>query len=51
MVRNVTEAEAYQAVDAVFDKCYNDLEPFGRPVRTHADCERAYKDRKKFGFE
>lgn len=50
-VRNVSEEEALKAVDSVFDKCYNDLEPFGRRVFNKDDCERAYKDRKQFGFE
>lgn len=51
MVRNVSEVEAYRVVDLVFDKCYNDLEPFGRRVLNESDCERAYKDRKKFGYD
>jgi len=38
-------------VDSVFEKCYNDLEPFGRRVLTEEDCDRAYKDRKKFGYD
>lgn len=51
MVRNVSELEAYRVVDEVFDKCYNDLEPFGRRVLNEKDCERAYKDRKSFGYD
>ena len=43
--------KAYRVVDHVFDRCYNDLEPFGRRILNFEDCERAYKDRKKFGFE
>uniref|UniRef100_A0A2C9L735 Mitochondrial inner membrane protease ATP23 n=1 Tax=Biomphalaria glabrata TaxID=6526 RepID=A0A2C9L735_BIOGL len=30
LVRNVTEFEAMMVIDDVFDKCYNDTEPFGR---------------------
>lgn len=33
-------------MDHVFEKCYNDTEPFGRRVLNESDCERAYKDRK-----
>jgi hypothetical protein len=44
MVRNVTEKEAFKVIDQVFDKCYNDLEPFGRRVATFKDCQRAYED-------
>merc|ERR1711860_75707 len=33
LVRNVTEQEANDVVDKVFNKCYNDLEPFGRRLR------------------
>ena len=43
--------KAYKVVDHVFDRCYNDLEPFGRRVRNLEDCQRAYDDRKRFGFE
>ena len=43
-VRNISEMEAYGAVDTVFNKCYNDLEPFGRRIIGTADCERAFKD-------
>ncbi|CAL1539910.1 unnamed protein product [Lymnaea stagnalis] len=30
LVRNVTKLEAMTIVDEVFDRCYNDTEPFGR---------------------
>lgn len=50
-VRNITEEEALEVVDSVFDKCYNDLEPFGRRIFNKADCERAYKDRTRFGYD
>lgn len=50
-VRNITEKEALDAVDLVFDRCYNDLEPFGRRIYSREDCERAYKDRKFYGLD
>lgn len=50
-VRNISEEEALKAVDSVFDRCYNDLEPFGRRVYNREDCERAYKDRYRFGYK
>ena len=50
-VRNISREEAFKAVDSVFKKCYNDLEPFGRRALNKEDCEVAYKDRKVFGFE
>lgn len=43
--------KAYRVVDEVFDRCYNDLEPFGRRIRNLEDCQRAYDDRKRFGFD
>ena len=43
--------KAYKTVDTVFEKCYNDLEPFGRRITNLNDCTRAYRDRRKFGFE
>jgi hypothetical protein len=51
LVRNIAESEAFKVVDSVFEKCYNDLEPFGRRVLTEEDSQRAYKDRKKFGYD
>ncbi len=49
-VRNVSEEEAIRVVDSVFERCYNDLEPFGRRVHGREDCERAYQDRHHFGL-
>ncbi len=51
MVRNLTEQEAFKIIDLVFNKCYSDLEPFGRRITRENDCKRAYDDRKKFGYE
>ena len=50
-VRNITEDEALKVVDSVFDRCYKDLEPFGRTILNKEDCERAYQDRKIFGLD
>jgi len=49
-VRNISEKEALDVVDSVFEKCYNDLEPYGRRILTDEDCSRAYKDRIFFGL-
>lgn len=50
-VRNISEKEAFDAVDTVFERCYNDLEPFGRRIHSKEDCERAYRDRKFYGLD
>jgi hypothetical protein len=50
MVRNITQKEADTVIDKVFDKCLNDTEPFGRRIRTYEDYERAYINRRKFGY-
>ena len=47
-VRNISEEAALAAVDSVFDKCYNDLEPFGRRLLNGSDARRAYEDRHIF---
>ena len=39
LVRNVTKEEGMKAVNEVFDKCYNDNEPYGR--RCFKDLNRA----------
>lgn len=50
-VRNVSQEEAMSAVDSVFEKCYNDLEPIGRRIRRNSDhMEKAYYDRKNMGY-
>lgn len=49
---HMTEAEALEAVNRVFDKCYNDLEPIGRRIRRNsADMIRAYQERVNYGYE
>lgn len=51
-VRGVTEAEAMEAVERVFTKCYNDLEPVGRRLRRNSlDMERAYRERYHYGYD
>lgn len=48
----MTEAEARQVVDEVFDKCYADLEPIGRRIRRNSpDMVRAYMERVYYGYE
>jgi len=49
-VRDVSQEEAHKAVDKVFNKCYNDLEPFGRRIRTIHHHQRAYWDRTNMGY-
>jgi inner membrane protease ATP23 len=44
-VRKVSTEEAIQAVERVFPKCYNDLEPIGRRLRRNStDMHRAYRE-------
>lgn len=51
-VRKVDKDEATQVVESVFNKCYNDLEPFGRRIRRGSrDIERAYHERYHFGYD
>lgn len=50
-VRKVTAEEALAAVNRVFDKCYNDLEPIGRRVRRNStDMQRAYLEAPLYGY-
>lgn len=48
MVRNISEKQAYDIIDSVYDKCINDLEPFGRRVRSYEDYQRAFAERNNF---
>jgi len=50
MVRNLKTEEALKIIDEVFDKCYNDKEPFGRTILNNADYEKAYRDRFKYNY-
>ena len=39
-------------IDKVFDKCYNDLEPVGRRIRSRSnDAHRAYRERFLYGYD
>ncbi|XP_046740978.1 mitochondrial inner membrane protease ATP23 homolog [Diprion similis] len=49
--RNVTKEEATAAVDRVFPKCYDDLEPVGRRLRRNSgDMQRAYAEGPMYGY-
>lgn len=49
--RNITKAEAIAVVEKVFPKCYDDLEPIGRRIRSgSADPERAFAESKYYGY-
>nr|XP_042907917.1 mitochondrial inner membrane protease ATP23 homolog [Parasteatoda tepidariorum] len=50
-VRDLTPEEAQAALDRVFTKCYNDLEPLGRRLRRNSrDIEKVYRERYLYGY-
>ncbi|XP_030760884.1 mitochondrial inner membrane protease ATP23 homolog [Sitophilus oryzae] len=50
-VRNITQNEAINAIERVFDRCYNDLEPLGRRLRRSSnDMTKAYEDGIYYGY-
>ncbi|GFY60028.1 mitochondrial inner membrane protease ATP23 homolog [Trichonephila inaurata madagascariensis] len=50
-VRELSEEEAKAAMERVFEKCYNDLEPLGRRLRRNSrDIDRAYRERYLYGY-
>lgn len=50
-VKDISKAEVDAAMDRVFIKCYNDLEPLGRRLRRNStDTHRIYRDRYLFGY-
>lgn len=50
-VRNVSVEEAIAAVERVFPKCYNDLEPIGRRIKGGGDdAKRAYAEGFLYGY-
>ncbi|KAF8792632.1 mitochondrial inner membrane protease ATP23 homolog [Argiope bruennichi] len=50
-VRDLTEEEAKAAMNRVFTKCYNDLEPLGRRLRRNSnDIARIYRERYLYGY-
>ena len=49
---DVTEDQARDAVDAVFDKCYGDKEPFGRFfVNVKKDPQISLNENKQYGYD
>lgn len=50
-VHKVTPEEAEAAIERVFTKCYNDLEPVGRRIRRNSeDMPRAYGEAYLYGY-
>lgn len=51
-VRTVTEEAARAAVNRVFSRCYNDLEPIGRRIRRKSlDMEKAFMEAPLYGYD
>ena len=50
-VRTITEEEAEKVINKVFKRCYNDLEPFGRRIRTASDAKLALAESRLFGYK
>ena len=50
-VRTVTQEQAMVVVDKVFDRCYNDLEPFGRRIRSQSDAKLALAESHLYGYK
>ena len=50
VVTKKSRDEALKIVDSVFEKCYNDLEPYGRKILTESDYKRAYEDNKQVDY-
>jgi mitochondrial inner membrane protease ATP23 len=51
-VRKVTPAEAIDAIERVFPRCYNDLEPIGRRLRRNStDMHKAYMEAPLYGYD
>lgn len=51
-VRKVSPEEAIAAVERVFPKCYNDLEPIGRRIRRNSkDMYKAYMEGPMYGYD
>jgi len=50
-MRNISVGDATAVVERVFERCYNDTEPFGRQVRQGPDQEaQALRDGIFFGY-
>lgn len=51
-VRKVSKVEGVDAIERVFSKCYNDLEPIGRRIRRNSpDMYRAYAEASLYGYD
>ncbi|XP_018322804.1 mitochondrial inner membrane protease ATP23 homolog [Agrilus planipennis] len=51
-VRNVSKNDAIDAIERVFSKCYNDLEPIGRRIRRNSeDIFKAFKEAPYYGYD
>lgn len=51
-VRDITREEADAAVDRVFEKCYNDMEPLGRRIRPkQRSSDLAYSEAYLLGYD
>lgn len=51
-VRDVTKTDAIDAIERVFTRCYNDLEPIGRRIkRSSRDIHKAYSEGYLFGYD
>lgn len=49
--RDLPKAEAIKIIEKVFPKCYADLEPVGRRIRSGtSDMEKAYEESKYYGY-
>jgi len=48
--RGLPAAEAVRIVDKVFDRCYADLEPFGRRIASRYDARMIEREGKYFGY-
>jgi len=51
-VHKVSKEVAEAAIERVFTKCYNDLEPIGRRIRRNSfDMPRAYAEGYLYGYD
>lgn len=51
-VRDISAKEAMAAIERVFTKCYDDLEPVGRRIRRNSyDMQKAYMEASLYGYE
>ena len=50
-VRDVTKEEAVDVINKVFDRCYNDKEPFGRTTRGVKDQFNCFEESYNHGYK